>query len=746
MVCLFFSPAEARTTSGTKAHRCCRENRDPAAGGGVNYELQRLSKAGTGMEGALVPFDRVSQNVSSLIAYTQSDELYDATIFSSFLDELRTMAWSIVDFTVSMFMVLVYAIVVLIKVILYNLPLIARVSQRVVDFHRTQLTATDLAVEAFLLVTIGLFMAYRTALTDTWVRVQTILESRGLKVLSRTAGSFLYFGSSLWFSIYGRNFLNPLAAPMVLPLFTLLMPAVSSIFFLLEHPSMSDGEGQYGAMLYDVPLSRLRAQLKPLLLLLCYHGCATLLAAISLFPSRFIAFAPSLMAWARRFMLILLVWGQVSSSGAAHLYDTTAPLAQELSRQMPVPVLTSPMVTAASSRSAARGTRTAAKRSVQARTAADRDAAHPLLHDASHLASAWTATVLYMLKSSRLLSSQQEEWLIGLTQDGVLLLIFLLSCCLPSFLAIFGVVAVGFIVPITKTAQLHTALTALEEQESAARAMPRGRRRRSISSDGGGGDGATPGSPPVSSSAFESTDWVTSVVGLFSPRRPAAESADADSQEERCWRRGFLVGEVRRWLAYWAFWAMVWAMRTGSLAAGGRGAWVSLLLLASMVLQHSYVRGAERLMARVLGLLASTGARDVLLWTRAARGTRGGTGITRRAFWTREVPAAVRGAWTWVTECRRHGERRGHTHVGEREREREREQGKGMATPVTGRSSRRRTPSSIVASTRTCDEDDNDDDDDNHEEEYVLVEKHDRDLSTPSSSGLRTRRSARKRG
>jgi len=524
------------------------------------------------MEGVLVPvlgvLEATSHNLSALVEYGSSDALYDDRFTLAVWSELRTIIWSVLELLTSCCMVAMYMAVTVVKVVVVNVPFVLVVLGRVIHFHRTQLTRADIAVEVVLLSAIVVVVVYRSRMVVAWCCFERALEKRS-RMAARVAPTVTFFSLTAAFSVLGRNFLDPLVAPSVLPLFTLVVPVLMGGHFLHGLASLQR-EDSLPAGSRQLSAAQMTVQLTLWLILACYHGTATFCAALPL-----IEWLNASLDWVRRFALVLLLCILVSPGRATQVYDTAAPLARELSSQMPVPVLTSPMAKAHCARSSKTGGkkgRVATSSSSSSSSSSASASGRPILRDVSQVLSLMASPLMYVISSSGLLTAHQEELVVALAQDGVVLALSVLSCVLPRFLAIFGLIAVAFVVPAFKTAELQSALGALVEEE----ARPSGRRGRRT----GTGTGA-------STAGSKSRGWVTGLMEMFSPGGGDKDEEDAAAQ------RVVLEAQVRRWLSYWVLWSVVWAMRTYAVAVGGSGPYIFVLLLASMFLQHSYFCGAE---------------------------------------------------------------------------------------------------------------------------------------------------------
>ena len=552
----------------------------------------------------LVPLNAVSReislsahNLSALIEFGRGagyGGLPQALVY-----EVKNLFGSLFEFVVSLCLLLMYLVVAVLRVISLNMPFFLAVGRAVVEFHRTQLSVTDMVVEVVLVTIITLVLVYRDLMVDHWCVWEKKLEKHS-RVVARAAPSVLFFGSCFAFSVMGRNFLAPLVASTVLPLFTLVGPVVLGIYFLLDLHTADVAAAGGDVNPRHFSTAQMNVQLTLWLILASYHGVATFLAA---FP--FASHVNVNLDWVRRFVLIVVVCIQVSPIQAARVYETAAPLAREISAQMPVPVLTSPVAKKVAPSAKKKPLTRTAPHGANASSAPGR--AQPILDELGKFGKLLVAPVFYMVKASGILTTQQEEVLVGLAQDSVALALSVLSCCMPSFVAVFGLLAVAFAVPAFKMAELQGALSTLAIEEAKPAAQ-----RSSVDHD-------VLSSRSSSSSSSRSPGWAAGLMGMLSPGLVRQHHQPDDDLAEQ---RAMLEAQVQRWLSYWVLWAAVWALRTYSVASGGRGPWVSVLLLTALYLQHSYFRGAEHaigllvnafreVMARVY---QSEGARKFLCW------------------------------------------------------------------------------------------------------------------------------------
>jgi hypothetical protein len=205
-------------------------------------------------------------------------------------------------------------ILVSLKVGTLACPHIAVLGRRVIDFHRTQLTYRELLVEFTCLFLLGMYLLFRRRIAAAWGRFE-----RDLSTKSRMAAKFvphvLFFTVSGVAAIAGQKFLAPLSSDMMLPVFLLALPVLTTALSLR------------GCRNEVVVYSRL---MRLWIIIATYLSISSLL---SLIP--FSSVIHRRLIFVREFVVVVTMWLQLSAGSVNIVYESIQPIFHSLMSRLP---------------------------------------------------------------------------------------------------------------------------------------------------------------------------------------------------------------------------------------------------------------------------------------------------------------------------------------------------------------------------------------------------------------------------
>ncbi len=514
--------------------------------------------------------------------------------------------------------VIMFVLVVLVKMGTGIMPAFLSLVSSVYEFHRTQLTVIDLVFE-FIFVSLMLIMlVYSKEILDYIWQIEVKLErssKEATRKAMRIAPHISFFTLSFIFSLLGRKIFKPLSHERVLPLFSLVLPVLRTVYGSLLMPTNPQGQLSSGALTPTVSssatigrkkmdesalremdaddLERIAASGRRTILLwivlAMYHAIATVLTHMP-FMGRLRFFFPFL----RELVLVVLLWAQMNPLFIEIVYEATSPILVKAASFIP-----------SSSAEEERG-----------------------------------LAILSFLKSMKVINESTEAFFRALCVESTSFLLIILFVFVPSPSHIFahvGLVILSLILPSIRAAavvaQWETPSVRRESEGDRGRSRRRGShdsRSGGIAQAGGrctsmpsmaergrdmldhisrtlslgglmgrsggklgesGDDGDyTSGATPTSRSPAQRD--CTFTVGVLTTGRKIRKGSDTTSS---------IILRQKRWLEYFTCIAIVWLLRCHGIFL-----WPSVGMLLAWYLSHSLWAGARPL-SRYLVKLARLG-------------------------------------------------------------------------------------------------------------------------------------------
>jgi len=374
---------------------------------------------------------------STLSAFSNSYEYVFSTVpVSQIQDEfyfsLKRCVLSLFESLQSLFYVLLYVGLITAKLGILIFPHAVNIGKIVVDYHRTKLSASDLLLEATSIIILLTSFLFRARIQRTYKTFINYVSAKSL-VAAKAAPHVLFFTSALVFAVLGKNFLLPLTSSAVMPVFTLIIPLLTTVRMLSQLKNM------------DIAKRNTTIDNKMLLwvILSIYHGMVTLLSLVP-FSNRALRFLP----YAKELVIVVLIWVQLSSVFSRIVFESViSKILVKLCSMVPGGF-----------------------------TVEQTDAK--------------TSTVFSVLKMMYLVNDTQLEFLQALFQDSVATIIAIVFLFTPTYIATIGVVTIALLLPAFRTAAAvatSSASTSQSSQQLARLARAAAPAAKQQSSDSGGG-------------------------------------------------------------------------------------------------------------------------------------------------------------------------------------------------------------------------------------------------------------------
>jgi len=521
--------------------------------------------------------DNTNQLVPSLTAYLKQTDLFDANIWNSYSSHLLSVWKSLLNIAIDLVFIIVYSCVVMIKVFTLNVPFVMNIFDRIVVFHRTQLSPIDLALEFCLLFIFGYFAWHRKLIHSKLVKLEESL-SKTNKYAAKVLPYISFFGFTALASYIGSKFLNPIVGKETMPYITLVGPAIFGIwyvsnlepFYSIRSPDSKDIDITDHTKMAHV--SKINECLTIWLIIAGYHALATFLQILP-FSGTFV----ESIDWARRMVVIIIVWIQLSPLRANQVVVTAGPVMAELAAS--VPVFMSPNAHAV-----------VAKRKRETVVEPNQGT---LSASISNTASVISTPLIHVGRMSGWLTSRREELIANLAQDGLSIAVSLFCCLpLPRFIISLGILVVSFVVPLIKTAEVQMVCDAYNQGASKGvlKGASKGNKRRSRSRSPAS---RTPSRTPLS---LTPRHREVSQPGIFNHLSSWLGYGISDTVENSTSDDELIEiidSQGRRWLCYWICWALVWMCRSYLFN--------TVVLFLSLVLQNALWPGGIKLINYVIG-------------------------------------------------------------------------------------------------------------------------------------------------
>ena len=210
-------------------------------------------------------------------------------------------------------LLLSYHTIVALKLLTISIPYLLLILDSVVQFHRTQLTTQDLLLEFVFASLLILFFTYRSHLTRQYKLMEKFISTKS-KAAAQILPHLSFFSMAFLGAIIGQKFLHPLTSFKILPIFTLIIPVLSTLNVVLYHRKEP----------------ALMNQLRIWMILGCYHSMATFAAQLP-----FSTYLSHYLPYLREMVFIILLWVQISSVFTHVVFDLSSSYLRIMLRNVP---------------------------------------------------------------------------------------------------------------------------------------------------------------------------------------------------------------------------------------------------------------------------------------------------------------------------------------------------------------------------------------------------------------------------
>lgn len=206
-----------------------------------------------------------------------------------------------------------------------------------VDFHRHKLSTTDVVIEICAFGSILICYIFQDRMRRTWTNFEGFVRRTSSRAAD-AARHVLFFSLATLVVVTGQKLMTPLASKSLMPVFSLFIPLLSSGRVLIESP-------------LTLKQIKYRSHLCIWVILATYHAFATLVTMIPFFerlvniilaPVRLIPLPKFLVVinvppvvLLREFIVIVVLWTQVSKQFAEIVYLWSSPLLGRISANLP---------------------------------------------------------------------------------------------------------------------------------------------------------------------------------------------------------------------------------------------------------------------------------------------------------------------------------------------------------------------------------------------------------------------------
>jgi len=341
----------------------------------------------------MVPYNTTLSALSNSYEYVFST-VPVSQIQDEFLFGLKRCVLSLFESAQSLIYLVLYIGLISAKLAILVFPHAVKAGQVIYDYHRTKLSASDLLLEATSLFILLFSFIFRARIQRTYKTIINYISAKS-KVAAKAAPHVLFFTSALVFAVLGKNFLIPLTSSSVMPVFTLIIPLLTTVRVLSELKNM------------DLAKRNTTIDNKMLLwvILSIYHGVVTL-ASLVPFSQRILRFLP----YVKELVIVVLIWVQLSSVFSRIVFESViSKILVKLCAMIP-------------------GGFTVEQTKEK------------------------TSTFFSVLKMMYLVNDTQLAFLQALFQDSVATMIAMVFFFTPTYIATVGVVTIALLLPAFRTA------------------------------------------------------------------------------------------------------------------------------------------------------------------------------------------------------------------------------------------------------------------------------------------------------
>jgi hypothetical protein len=160
--------------------------------------------------------------------YLTNTEVISEVIKSALVNHSLQLGNAAVVIVRSLVILILYSSVILCKLLYVIFPYIVTMTKMVVEFHRTQLSWTEILLEVATISALIFWLTFRKRIKTAWKNIEKQIAAKS-KVAAKAAPHVLFFTAATCFAVLGQNFLVHLASPEMLPLFTLVFPLLMTL-------------------------------------------------------------------------------------------------------------------------------------------------------------------------------------------------------------------------------------------------------------------------------------------------------------------------------------------------------------------------------------------------------------------------------------------------------------------------------------------------------------------------------------
>lgn len=453
---------------------------------------------------------------------------------------------------------LVYILLIVAKLCTLGAPHVIAGCQTVLEFHRQQLGWFDLLIEFSVFLILILYFIFRRKILAMWRRLEKGLEKRS-KAAAKAAPHILFFGSALLFVIVGKKIVRPLATSTGSPIFTLVIPIISTMRVAGACTSIDNNYGFY------------RQMVCLWIILGAYHSIATILGLIP-FSSSLLSILP----YVREFIAVTIAWSQLSATFTDIVFEAASPMLKGVASNIPV----------------------------------------VNLGDNSTTFSGF----LVSLKLMRIIGERQEILIKAILQDSAAFFLTLFFLFTPMPFARIGEVILSFVLPLFRSAATLTGTAAhgvdtksnmnaniKADKWPASHTKGRSMLDKTDTTNGSASVSGSVSGKVETGVTFESSFLTPPHVrsafnAIATPSVRMAEYSSLSASEILC------TQERKRWLEYWIVMGCMWLLRLYWFKL-----WPSVAMLISLWLQHTYFQGASWILNIITLTIQSEASRNKMI-------------------------------------------------------------------------------------------------------------------------------------
>ncbi len=237
---------------------------------------------------------------------SSSCDLLSGNIVGSISESFTILGVDFLSFVQSLLVFLFFVLLFLCKLCTLAFPPIVTATQLCIEFHRTQLTPLEIGIELIVILASAGLILFRKKIQLFWKRLENVVAQKS-KRAAQAAPHILFFGSAVVFAVVGQKFLVHLASPRLQPIFTLVIPILSTAYVRFIIPANKR------PFYYHRKLS----------LWVVFASFHALSSFLSLIP--FSKFLLSRILFVQETVVVIAVWIQLSSFFTDKVIELTSP-------------------------------------------------------------------------------------------------------------------------------------------------------------------------------------------------------------------------------------------------------------------------------------------------------------------------------------------------------------------------------------------------------------------------------------